>query len=139
MGWFKKLAAGLLILAILLVIFAAWHLRKDAPVTTDEIYRDDEIAQTKRAVDNFIRIIDETKSTHAAPRRTRQRTRLCKGLLRGGKAIRPEISTRGFRTSRRSPQSLDSIFERIIQCGAKRRSQQGHARHGDKDYRCHAR
>ena len=62
----KKLASGLLVLVIIVGAFIAWQFREDAPVTTDEVYRDDETAQSQRAIDNFERIIEENASTHAA-------------------------------------------------------------------------
>ena len=49
-----------------MAIFFAWQFRDDAVVTTEEVLRDDEHAQSQRAVDNFIQIIDQTASTYAA-------------------------------------------------------------------------
>jgi len=51
---------------ILLAVFAYYHSLSNAPVTVAEIFRDDEPAQFKRSVDQFIKNIEKDKTTYVA-------------------------------------------------------------------------
>lgn len=51
---------------IFFIFFISYHFHSNAPVTTEEIYRQDEIEQTKRSVDNFINVLEENKTSYVA-------------------------------------------------------------------------
>jgi catalase len=44
----------------------SYHLYSNSPVTTEEIYRLDESEQIKRAVDNFLKVVEENKTQYVA-------------------------------------------------------------------------
>lgn len=54
------------IVLVLVMLFIFYHLSSNAPVTTDEIYRQDEPEQTRRSVEDFIKVIEENKTTYVA-------------------------------------------------------------------------
>ena len=63
----KVIAVGSLLICVGLVLFLFWHAYKsNAPVSTEELFRDDEAAQARRAADNFVSIIQQTATTYAA-------------------------------------------------------------------------
>ena len=66
MYWLKRVAVFLLLVAGFLIFFVGWHLQSNAPVTTTEVYRDDEEKQAERAAKNFIGVITETMQGHAS-------------------------------------------------------------------------
>ena len=53
-------------LVILLAAFAYYHSLSNAPVTTEEILRDDEAAQIQRSKEKFIKVIEENKTSYVA-------------------------------------------------------------------------
>ncbi len=53
-------------LVVLFAAFAYYHSLSNAPVTTDEILRDDEAEQIQRSKDNFIKVIEENKTSYVA-------------------------------------------------------------------------
>ena len=61
-----KLLKSIALIVVLAVLFIFYHLSSNAPVTTDEIYRQDEIAQIKRSVDNFINVLEKNKTSYVA-------------------------------------------------------------------------
>jgi catalase len=62
----KNILYTLVIPSLLLVAFIAFHMHSNAVVTTEEIIPPNESQQIQRAVDNFINVIDETKTSYAA-------------------------------------------------------------------------
>lgn len=66
MGILKAIAVTFVALVVLLFMFLAYHLYSNVPVTTAEVFRDDEEQQAQRAADNFINVIKETTTTYAA-------------------------------------------------------------------------
>lgn len=60
---FLKIA---LFLFIILVVFLAYHFTSNAPVTTEEVYREDESQQTERSVKNFLKVVEENKTDYVA-------------------------------------------------------------------------
>jgi len=62
----KISALFLLLLLFLLSAFLAFHLYSNAPVTSTEIFRDDEDEQAQRAANNFVNVIKETTTSYAA-------------------------------------------------------------------------
>lgn len=66
MRFIKATMITLLVFAALMTAFIAYHFHSDVPVTTTEVFRDDEAAQTQRAAENFIKVIKETTTTYAA-------------------------------------------------------------------------
>jgi len=53
-------------LVVLFAAFAYYHSLSNAPVTTEEILRDDEAEQIQRSKDNFIKVIEENKTSYVA-------------------------------------------------------------------------
>ena len=51
---------------IISVLFLAYHFTSDAPVTVDEVFRPDEPEQTQRSVNNFLKVIEENKTSYVA-------------------------------------------------------------------------
>ncbi len=51
---------------ILIALFIFYHFHSNAPVTTDEIFRQDETAQIQRSVKNFIKVVEENKTDYVA-------------------------------------------------------------------------
>ncbi|MFW5425936.1 MAG: catalase family protein [Methylophagaceae bacterium] len=62
----KRLILGLVGLFLLLVILLYFHNQSHAPVTTEEIFSEDEPQQIQRAADNFVNIIKITHTDYAA-------------------------------------------------------------------------
>jgi len=62
----KNVFKYLLILVVFLAAFAYYHSLSNAPVTTEEILRDDEAAQIQRSKENFIKVIEENKTSYVA-------------------------------------------------------------------------
>lgn len=62
----KNIFKVILVSVVFLAIFGYYHSLSNAPVTTTEIIRDDEAAQTQRAKDNFINIIKDNQTSYAA-------------------------------------------------------------------------
>lgn len=62
----RKIFKLLLTLVILLAAFFYYHSLSNAPVTTVEIIRDDEAAQIQRSKENFIKVIEENKTSYIA-------------------------------------------------------------------------
>lgn len=62
----KGIATTFVVLMVLLLVFLACHMHSNAPVTTEEIFRNDEEEQARRAADNFVNIIEETSTNYAA-------------------------------------------------------------------------
>jgi hypothetical protein len=62
----KKLILGLVGLFLLLVILLYLHNQSHAPITTEEIFSEDEPQQIQRAADNFVNIIKITQTDYAA-------------------------------------------------------------------------
>ena len=51
---------------IMIVVFIAYHFTSNAPVTTKEVLREDEIEQTQRSVGNFINVLNKNKTSYVA-------------------------------------------------------------------------
>ncbi len=66
MRWLKRIGVFILAVTGLLVLFLAWHLHSNVPVTTEEVLRDDEEEQAERAAKNFIGVIRDTMGEHAS-------------------------------------------------------------------------
>jgi len=66
MSIFKIIAAFSMAFAILIVGLIAYHSMSNAPVTTEEIFRDDEAAQAQRSIENFLTVIKKNKTSYAA-------------------------------------------------------------------------
>ena len=62
----KKLILGMIGLFLLLVILLYFHNQSHSPVTTEEIFSEDEPRQIQRAADNFVNIIKVTQTDYAA-------------------------------------------------------------------------
>lgn len=62
----KRILLTLIIIALLLVAFIAYHMQSHAIVTTEEFIADDEAQQIQRAADNFINVIKVTQTDYAA-------------------------------------------------------------------------
>lgn len=54
------------LILILLALFFAYHFTSHAPVTTEEIFREDEPEQTTRSVNNFLNVIEKNKTDYVA-------------------------------------------------------------------------
>ncbi len=55
-----------LVIVVFFVLYFAYHFSSNAPVTTSEIFRDDEAAQAQRSVDQFIKELDADKTSYVA-------------------------------------------------------------------------
>ena len=62
----KKLGQGVLFLLAFIALFLAYHFYSNAPVTSNEIFRDDEAEQIQRSVNNFINVIERNKTSYVA-------------------------------------------------------------------------
>lgn len=62
----KAIAITLVSFVVFTTTFIAYHFHSDVPVTTTEVFRDDEAAQTQRAAENFVNVIKETTTSYAA-------------------------------------------------------------------------
>jgi len=62
----KFIIGIVLFLCIILGLFFIYHFTSDVPVTTEEVFRDDEAEQTLRAANNFINVIKKTETSYAA-------------------------------------------------------------------------
>ena len=62
----RKVCKSILVLVIFIAAFAYYHSLSNAPVTTVEIFRDDEAAQIQRSKENFIKVIEENKTSYVA-------------------------------------------------------------------------
>jgi catalase len=49
-----------------LILFIIYHFSSNSPVTTEEIIRADEAEQINRSIDNFIKVIEENKTSYIA-------------------------------------------------------------------------
>ena len=54
------------LITIFLVLFLYYHFSSNAPVTTGEMFRQDEPEQTERSIKNFIAVIEQNKTGYAA-------------------------------------------------------------------------
>lgn len=55
-----------LVILVIIILFLAYHFSSNAPVTTSEIFRDDEAAQAQRSVDQFIKDLDADQTSYVA-------------------------------------------------------------------------
>jgi len=51
---------------VLIILFIFYHFSSNSPVTTGEIIRADEAEQISRSVDNFIKVIEDNKTSYIA-------------------------------------------------------------------------
>jgi catalase len=51
---------------VLIIMFIAYHLSSNAPVTTSEVFRNDETEQTRRSIATFIKNIEADKTSYVA-------------------------------------------------------------------------
>ncbi len=51
---------------IFITLFLSYYFYSNAPVTTDEVYRQDEAEQIQRSVNNFIKVVEENKTDYVA-------------------------------------------------------------------------
>jgi catalase len=56
----------IIFILIFVTLFIFYHLSSNAPVTTKEVHRDDEAEQIQRSVGNFIKILEENKTSYIA-------------------------------------------------------------------------
>ena len=56
----------ILAVSIFLALFLYYHFSSNAPVTANEVFRSDEPEQTERSVENFIRVIEENRTSYVA-------------------------------------------------------------------------
>ncbi len=66
MKFLKKTGKLLILLVILLAGFIYYHSLSHAPVTTTEVFRDDEAAQILRSKQDFLKVIEENKTSYVA-------------------------------------------------------------------------
>ena len=50
----------------LFIVFFIYHFSSNSPVTTEEIIRADEAEQINRSIDNFIKVVEENKTSYIA-------------------------------------------------------------------------
>jgi catalase len=50
----------------LFILFIIYHLSSNSPVTTEEIIRADEAEQINRSIDNFLKVVEENKTSYIA-------------------------------------------------------------------------
>lgn len=62
----KRILLAIIIIALLLAAFIAYHLQSHAIVAVEECITDDEAQQIQRATDNFINVIKVTQTDYAA-------------------------------------------------------------------------
>ncbi len=62
----KRILISLLVLAVILVVFIAYHLQIHAVVTTEEIIPENEAADIQAAADLSVNIVDALQTTYAA-------------------------------------------------------------------------
>lgn len=55
-----------LVILILFGLFIAYHFSSNALVTTEEVFRDDETAQTQRSISNFLKVLERNKTNYIA-------------------------------------------------------------------------
>jgi len=51
---------------VLFILFIIYHFSSNSPVTTEEIIRADESEQINRSIDNFLKVIEENKTSYIA-------------------------------------------------------------------------
>lgn len=56
----------LIFILICLTFFIGFHFYSDAPVTTAETFRTDEVEQTQRSIQNFMKVLERNKTTYVA-------------------------------------------------------------------------
>ncbi|MCG8380164.1 MAG: catalase family protein [Proteobacteria bacterium] len=56
----------ILFIVVTIGFFLAYHFHSNSPVTTEEIFRTDEEAQTQRSIANFLRVVEENKTDYVA-------------------------------------------------------------------------
>ena len=66
MRWLKRIGVFFLVVCVVLGLFLGWHIYSNVPVTTEEVFRDDEEEQAQRAARNFVRVIKDTMGEHAS-------------------------------------------------------------------------
>ncbi len=66
MRFLKITAITLVLFVVITTIFIAYHFHSNVPVTSSEVFRDDEAEQAQRAADNFVNVIKETTTSYAA-------------------------------------------------------------------------
>jgi len=85
---FLKIA---LIMLAFFVLFFAYHLSSNAPVTENEIFRDDEKTQATRSINQFIKDLDTDKTTYVA-RGAHSKAHACvKAFFKINDMIEPEL------------------------------------------------
>ncbi len=81
----------IVVILALLFAFIAYHFHSDAPVTTHEVLRDDEAEQIQRSVDNFLRVVEQNKTSYVA-RGAHSKGHACvKAWFEVDKDLRPEL------------------------------------------------
>ncbi len=84
---------GLLLLALVvaLCLFLAYHFISKPVVTTEEVFRSDEAAQSDRAIENFYAVIEKNATTYAA-RGAHAKSHGCvKAWFRVNESLPPEL------------------------------------------------
>ena len=66
MSILKIILTGFFFLLICFALFLAYHFTSNSPVTTDEVFRADEKAQTQRSIKNFLKVVEENKTDYVA-------------------------------------------------------------------------
>ncbi len=94
-----RIVKSLFMIFILLVLFIGYHFSSNAPVSTDEIFRQDEIMQSERSVDNFIAVLEKNKTDYIA-RGAHSKGHACvKAYFDIDKDIQPKLQHGVFGTS----------------------------------------
>ena len=87
----KRVLILLGLFTVLLYLFLAYHLSSNAPVTTQEVLRDDEDKQTDRAVETFIDIVEDSKTSYASRAAHAKGHGCVKAYFDVIKSIQPEL------------------------------------------------
>jgi catalase len=76
---------------IIIILFLVYHFTSNAPVTKDEIVRQDEPIQTQRSIDTFIKNLDADKTSYVA-RGAHSKGHACvKAYFNINETIQPEL------------------------------------------------
>jgi hypothetical protein len=95
----KRLILGLVGLFLLLVVLLYFHNQSHSPVTTEEIFSENETQQIQRAADNFVNIIKITQTDYAA-RGAHAKGHACvKAYFDVNKDIEPQLQYGIFQTA----------------------------------------
>jgi catalase len=82
----------------LFILFIIYHFSSNSPVTTEEIIRVDETEQINRSIDNFIKVIEENKTSYIA-RGAHTKGHAClKAYFDVTESIAPELQQGIFQT-----------------------------------------